>query len=110
MLVLASDWPNRAPPAPPTEDVTDITVRQHSPSCTEPPDRPVPHPPSSKPSFTKIDVMKRMVVSDRILISNITPPLRTKHESLISIPTQHRDGSRAHQNPDFVSSRNESIT
>ena len=110
ILVLASDWPNRAPPAPPTEDVTDRTIREHSSSCTEPPNRPVPHPPSSKPSFTKIDVVKRMVVSDRILVGNITPPLRTKHDNVMPIQTQHKDGSYVDQNQDAVSSHNESIT
>ena len=89
VIALAPDWPNRAPPAPPNDEMMDRPKKQHASSHSEPPKRPVPNPPSAKPSFTKIDVVKRMVASDRILMDNIVtdkiaPPSRTKHEHLIS--------------------------
>ena len=105
-LVLAPDWPTRAPPAPPKEDLMESSIRQHSPSYSEPPNRPVPHPPSSKPSFTKIDVMKRIVASD------IVPPSRTRHENFVSMQTQYRDRSYLEESLTTVSanSRNETNT
>jgi len=86
---LAPDWPNRAPPAPPNDEMMNRSIEQHTSSYSEPPKRPVPNPPSAKPSFTKIDVVKRMAASDRILMDNIVtdkiaPPSRTKHENLLS--------------------------
>ena len=84
---------------------------------SKPPNRPVPHPPSAKPSFTKFDIIKKKMSSENALIGKtlpekIIPPSRTKHEHFLLTQTKPEGESSFHEAAvsTVISAENERIT